>query len=184
LPDIVEAYIGAIFIDSGFNYSVVQAFFDKHIRPFFVDMTIYDSFANNHPTTVLHHSLSQIYGCQAYQLLCEQVDSNVIGGKPKVMAGLMVHRTLVASVVGESGRYAKERVSKMANSELHGLTIKEFRHKFECGCVVSEEAEPEGAIATTVLHTEVEKLDAVAPTMQGSDTDSADVEMIVDEVIY
>lgn len=184
MPDIVEAYIGAIFIDSDFNYSVVQAFFDKHIRPFFVDMTIYDSFANNHPTTLLHHSLSQIYGCQAYQLLCEQVDSNVIGGKPKVMAGLMVHRTLVASVVGESGRYAKEKASKMANSELHGLTIKEFKHKFECDCVASENMVMEFSGATGVVETELGKSNAVAARMEASDTDFTDVEMIVDEVIY
>lgn len=46
----------------------------------------------------------------------------------------MVHRTLVASVVGESGRYAKEKASKRANMELQGLTVKEFKHKFGCDC--------------------------------------------------
>ena len=137
----MEAYIGAVFIDSGFNYTHVQSFFNKHIRPFFADMTIYDSFANNHPTTLLHHTLSQVYNCQAYQLLCARVDSNVIGGKPKVMAGLMIHRSLVASVVGESGRYAKERASKMANGELQGLTVKEFKHRFGCDCTGVEDGD-------------------------------------------
>ena len=134
----MEAYIGAVFIDSGFDYSQVQYFFKTHILPFFRDMTIYDSFANNHPTTLLHHTLSQIYGCQAYQLLCEKVDSNVIGGKTRVMAGLMIHRTAVAQVMGESGRYAKERASKLANGELQGLTVKEFRHRFGCDCKMPE----------------------------------------------
>jgi len=50
LPDIVEAYIGAIFVDSNFNYGEVQRFFDEHIKYFFENMTIYDTFANNHPT--------------------------------------------------------------------------------------------------------------------------------------
>lgn len=49
LPDMVEAYIGAIFIDSDFDYNEVQRFFDMHIQPYFEDMSIYDTFANNHP---------------------------------------------------------------------------------------------------------------------------------------
>ena len=50
----VEAYIGAIFIDSDFDYNEVQRFFDAHIKPYFEDMSIYDSFANNHP--VVRHT--------------------------------------------------------------------------------------------------------------------------------
>lgn len=49
LADMVESYVGAMFIDSDFNYGEVQKFFDMHIKPYFEDMTIYDSFANNHP---------------------------------------------------------------------------------------------------------------------------------------
>jgi endoribonuclease Dicer len=46
----VEAYVGAIFVDSNFDYNEVQRFFDTHMKPYFEDMTIYDTFANNHPT--------------------------------------------------------------------------------------------------------------------------------------
>ena len=53
LSDIVEAYIGAIFVDSEFSFAEVERFFDQHIRWFFEDMTIYDTFANNHPTVSL-----------------------------------------------------------------------------------------------------------------------------------
>ena len=49
LSDIVESYIGAIFVDSEFDFKQVERFFDDHIRWFFEDMSIYDSFANNHP---------------------------------------------------------------------------------------------------------------------------------------
>jgi len=45
----MEAYIGAVFIDSDFDYNEVQKFFDRHIKPYFADMSIYDSYANNHP---------------------------------------------------------------------------------------------------------------------------------------
>lgn len=49
LSDIVESYVGALFVDSEFNYAEVQRFFDDHIKWFFEDMKIYDTFANNHP---------------------------------------------------------------------------------------------------------------------------------------
>ncbi|KAH0556704.1 hypothetical protein GP486_005507 [Trichoglossum hirsutum] len=60
LPDVVEAYIGAIFVDSEFDYGEVERFFDTHIKRYFEDMSIYDSFANNHPTVRLPllHTLS------------------------------------------------------------------------------------------------------------------------------
>lgn len=50
LPDMLEAYLGAIFVDSGFDFTVIEAFFKRHILPFFHDMSIYDTFANRHPT--------------------------------------------------------------------------------------------------------------------------------------
>lgn len=46
----VEAYIAATFVDSDFDYSVVEKFFTEHIKPFFVDMSLYDTFASRHPT--------------------------------------------------------------------------------------------------------------------------------------
>lgn len=49
LPDILEAYVGALFVDSKFNYAEVQRFFDEHMKWYFEDMAIYDTFASNHP---------------------------------------------------------------------------------------------------------------------------------------
>ncbi|KAM0573918.1 hypothetical protein ACHAP9_001786 [Verticillium nonalfalfae] len=71
LSDVVEAYIGAIFVDSGYDYSQVQAFFEKHIRPFFADMALYDSFASSHPVTTLARMMQQDFGCQDWRLLTE-----------------------------------------------------------------------------------------------------------------
>ena len=53
LPDIVESYIGAIFVDSKFDYKEVERFFEAHVRWYFEDMSIYDTFANCHPTVSL-----------------------------------------------------------------------------------------------------------------------------------
>lgn len=46
----LEAFIAAIFVDSGFNYTVVEEFFNRHFGPYFTDMSLYDTFANKHPT--------------------------------------------------------------------------------------------------------------------------------------
>ena len=53
----VEAYLGAIFVDSNFDFGVVVAFYQRHIKPFFQDMAIYDTFANKHPTVSPHPHL-------------------------------------------------------------------------------------------------------------------------------
>lgn len=130
-----------MFIDSDFNYAEVQRFFDEHIEPFFVDMSIYDTYANNHPTVLMNHTLSQLYSCKAWRLLCETIDPSFIGGKQKHMAGLIVHSTLVAYSIGDSPRYSRDRASKEANHEMQGLTVAEFRDKYGCDCKLSEAVE-------------------------------------------
>jgi endoribonuclease Dicer len=56
----LEAYIAAIFVDSGFDYTVVEEFFNTHILPYFVDISLYDTFANRQPT-VRHFPLFKNY---------------------------------------------------------------------------------------------------------------------------
>lgn len=50
LSDMLEAYLGAIFIDTGLDFQVVESFYIKHFKPYFEDMSLYDTFANKHPT--------------------------------------------------------------------------------------------------------------------------------------
>lgn len=44
-------------MDSNFDFGVVEAFYHRHIKPFFQDMAIYDTFANKHPTVSPHPHL-------------------------------------------------------------------------------------------------------------------------------
>jgi endoribonuclease Dicer len=134
LPDIVEAYVGAIFVDSGFNYGVVQTFFDMHIKPFFEDMTIYDTFANNHPTTFLHNLLAIQLGCRDYRLLAEEVPQGDPGAPCKVVAGFVLHDRVVCHATSQSGRYAKVKASVKALELLQGLAPFEFRQRYGCDC--------------------------------------------------
>ena len=154
LSDIVESYVGAVFVDSGFDYSEVQKFFDNHVYWYFSDVAIYDSFAKKHPTTELQKLLSNQFNCLVYRLSTydhyrqdqtegiEQSDepaaillaSKAQKANPKVTAGIVIHDTLVQSVDRESGKCAKIAVCKLVLDKIRDLTREEFRSMFRCHC--------------------------------------------------
>ncbi|KAF2239938.1 hypothetical protein EV356DRAFT_438263 [Viridothelium virens] len=132
LPDIVEAYVGAIFVDSEFDYNQVQRFFDMHIKPFFEDMTIYDSFANDHPTVRLHHLLDNL-GCTRYRLMAKDTPYDETRTSTCI-AAVMIHENIIGKGTAASGKNAKVKASKDALTKIEGLARFEFRHKFKCDC--------------------------------------------------
>lgn len=141
LPDIVESFIGAMFIDSEFDYGQVQRFFQQHVQWYFEDMSIYDTFANNHPCTHLHQRLATGFGCMDYRLMAKELPG-VDGLESRdVVAVVMIHDRIVASAGGKGGRYARLRVAKRALEALDGLAPFEFRTKFLCDCRMDAEAE-------------------------------------------
>ncbi|KAJ9669608.1 Dicer-like protein 1 [Coniosporium apollinis] len=148
LPDIVEAFVGALFVDSGFDYGEVQRFFDLHIRWYFEDMAIYDTFANNHPTTHLHHLLSIEMACRDYRLLAQELPVvGTVGGK--CIAGLMIHDKVVAEGVAASGKNAKVKASVNALELIKGLAPFEYRARFGCDCR-PEELVDEAAVGDAI----------------------------------
>lgn len=134
LPDIVEAYIGAIFVDSEYNFSEVERFFDEHIKWYFEDMTLYDTFANKHPVTFLNNFLTLRMGCHKWALHARQLPDMGDGLPPQIFATVMVHNQIVTSKEGTSSRYAKVAVAKMALDMLAGLPLPEFRATYRCDC--------------------------------------------------
>jgi len=142
LPDIIEAYIGAIFVDSEYDYSEVEKFFNMHIKWYFKDMTIYDTFANKHPTTFLTKFLQTNMGCAEWSILTREV-KNVDGSKPAIVAMVLIHGQIVADAQAESSRYAKVAAAKEAQQLLSGLPLPEFRAKYECECRPEDEDEEE-----------------------------------------
>lgn len=148
LPDMVEAYLGAVFVDSGFNFEVVEAFFKRHVKPYFHDMSIYDTFANKHPTTYLHNKLTNEYGCTNYCLKAGEIptgDSSIVS----VLAAVIVHDSVIADGTASSGRYAKVKASEKALAVLEGLPAFEFRQKYHCNCRGAEES-TEADIGTAI----------------------------------
>ena len=143
LPDIVESYVGAMFIDSDFDYQTVRDFFERHVRWYFEDMSVYDTFVNSHPCTHLHNLLQTSFGCMDYRLMARELPTTdgVEMERKDVIAVVIVHGEVVAHSKGKSGRYARVRVANEAREMLQGLNAAEFRGRFGCNCRVEEMAE-------------------------------------------
>ncbi|KAL1967917.1 hypothetical protein VTN77DRAFT_2334 [Rasamsonia byssochlamydoides] len=151
LPDMVEAYLGAIFVDSCFCFDVIEDFYRTHIRPYFEDMSLYDSFANKHPTTFLHNRLSKDFGCTNYCLKAGEIPT-ADGAPTIVLAAVLVHNTVLAKETASSGRYAKIKASEAALGVLEGLHASEFRDQYQCDCLKVEQDDTlaNGAIGSAV----------------------------------
>ena len=131
----MESYVGALFVDSEYNYSEVEKFFNAHIRWFFEDMTIYDTFANNHPTTYLHNLLTLSFGCSSYRLMASEIPSIVPGSTiTTAIAVVMIHDEIMAEGQAASTKNAKVKASQSALSLLQGLTPFEYRLQYRCDC--------------------------------------------------
>ncbi|KAI9832203.1 MAG: Dicer-like protein 1 [Phylliscum demangeonii] len=155
LPDVIEAYVGAVFVDSEYNYHEVERFFEAHIKWFFEDMTIYDSFANKHPTNSLHNLLTSLQ-CHNYRLLAKEIPALTPGGSPSVLAAVMVHGEVVAEGHAASSRVAKVRASSSALEVLDRMKRADFRRLYRCACRVVEDGEV-GEVGEVVERTEEEK---------------------------
>lgn len=131
LSDLVESYLGAVMVDSEFDYGQAESFFEKHILWFFEDMEIYDGFANKHPTTFLHKKLTE-YGCMNYKLMCSDQPE---GLEPlRITAGVIIHEQVVATAESSGARYAKVRASHRCLQSLENMSVADFRKKFQCDC--------------------------------------------------
>jgi endoribonuclease Dicer len=134
LPDMMEAYVGAIFVDSEYNYGEVERFFEKQIRPYFENMELYDTYANKHPVTFLTNFLEHHMGCSNWNIYARQLPDIGNGLPPQIVATVMVHNQIIMSQQGTSGRYAKISVAKKALEMLKGLPLPEFRANYQCDC--------------------------------------------------
>lgn len=154
IPDVLEAYLGAVFVDSGYDYSEIQSFFARHMVPYFTDMRIYDTFANKHPVTFLTHFVFEKFGCHAYGLHSQEVevtDEQDIGtGRVVVVAAILIHGQVVEGARRESGRYAKVAAAQKSMTSLKSMTKEEFITEYGCDCKPGEAAEDINEIATPI----------------------------------
>jgi endoribonuclease Dicer len=137
LADVIEAYVAAIFVDSEFDFNVVQHFFDLHLKPFFVDMTTeaYENYGSNHPVIRLSRLLSVNFGCNELRTGALEIETLILGKRKAITAMIMIHGKVHFHALGQSARYARVRVSQAALEQLEGLPPYEFRSKYGCDCV-------------------------------------------------
>ncbi|KAL6812917.1 hypothetical protein GGI42DRAFT_364309 [Trichoderma sp. SZMC 28013] len=141
LADVVEALIGAMFVDSEYSFSVVLNFFTKFIQPFFEDMALYSSFASNHPVTALSHKLQAEFCCNQWKLHVANVPTSMdtgvaVASESDLLCALMVHGKVIAHATSsKSGMEAKVAVAKLALEKLALIQdAAQFRREMECDC--------------------------------------------------
>jgi endoribonuclease Dicer len=162
LPDVVEAYLGAVFVDSGFDYAgAVRSFFNAHVRPWFEDMRLYDAFAQNHPVTLLGGVMQTKFCCRDWRVLVREMpppnnqlaavaglmdpQGSGTGQGGQVVCAVRVHGQTVAHAVSASSRYGKISAAKKALALLEGMEVDQFRRAYGCACVL--EAGGNGALS-------------------------------------
>lgn len=150
LADLVESYLGAVLVDSGFDFREIEKFFEKHVKWFFEDIEAYDTFANRHPTTHLFRLLREEFRCRKSSP--EVIESSLSpsttrdgedddGAGDEAVTGIkvhvawFVHGKIVAASSGQGAKYAKVRASRAALKKLGKLKVDEFRKEWECDCV-------------------------------------------------
>ncbi|KAM0549771.1 hypothetical protein ACHAPJ_009210 [Fusarium lateritium] len=155
--DSIEALIGAMFVDSKYDYSVVENFFNKFIKPYFEDMALYDTFANKHPVTFLSKTMQQDIGCANWRISAEAVPCGAEEGmaalkESDVVAVFMVHQQVVTNSTSKSGRYAKVAVAKRALDMIKafGDDFAAAKKALGCDCKLGVEEIEQGDHGTAV----------------------------------
>ncbi|EHY54037.1 Dicer-like protein 1 [Exophiala dermatitidis] len=163
LADLVESYLGAVLVDSGFDFAEIEKFFDTHVEWFFRDIEAYDTFANRHPTTHLFRLLTEEFRCRKSrpEVIVQPVEPTTAntakggarndavgdeddGAGDEAVTGIVihvawfVHGRMVAVSHGQGAKYAKVRASKAALKILGKLKVDEFRKQWGCDCAQSQ----------------------------------------------
>lgn len=139
LSDVLEAVVGAMFVDSGYNYQVVQDFFDQFIRPYFEDMAPYDTYAAGNAVTVLTKLMQDVFQCRSWRLCVAVVPCGSETGasaltEENVVCAMMVHGKAVDSQIRGNGREAKAGVAARVLQQVQGLDRDTFRGRMGCDC--------------------------------------------------
>lgn len=148
LADVVEALIGAMFVDSKFDYSVVRQFFHTVIEPYFKEIDQYHDFGRSRTVTEASHTLTNKFHCVKWRFcvsLIPRSTENGIGAltESDCVCALLIHEKVLWHAVGASGQEAKVEVAKTALREMENMSLEGFTKKMSCDCTDHESKEPE-----------------------------------------
>jgi endoribonuclease Dicer len=153
LADVVESYVGAIFIDSGFRFEFVEEFFNKHILPYFLDIDQRETYAESNARRKLQSLISQRYNCnglwvesEAAALMNNKKNSQSRDGRGRrfatTQAAVLVHSKVIAQAEAASSQEAKTLASKdaiIALERFKDRPTREFREFVGCDCATAED---------------------------------------------
>ncbi|KKA28156.1 hypothetical protein TD95_004288 [Thielaviopsis punctulata] len=139
LPDILEAYVGAMFLDSGLDYGVVHQFFVNHVKPYFEDMGLYDSYANRHPVTYLVKKVQGEFRCIRWSMVTREKPLGLEAGAELlktscVAAGFVIHGQVVGVGEEEEVRFAKVQAALQVTEKISRMSLEDYRVEFGCDC--------------------------------------------------
>lgn len=141
LADVVEALVGAMFVDSEYSFSVVVSFFTKFVQPFFENIGLETSYSLNHPINATVHKLHIDFGCNQWKFHMASVPAPLETGvavlaESDVLCALMVHDKVVAHATSsKNGHHAKVAVAKLALEKLTAIQDADlFRAEMGCDC--------------------------------------------------
>ncbi|KAK5625395.1 hypothetical protein RRF57_001111 [Xylaria bambusicola] len=118
-----------------YDYGEVQRFFNTHILPYFEDIRLYDTYANNHPVTLLSQVLNTEFCCKRWRVMVSETDDEDREfAATKVVAGIMIHGIVRENAYASSGSNAKSKAAQKMLNKLKETTLDEFRKGFNCTC--------------------------------------------------
>ncbi|ATY67483.1 RNase3 domain [Cordyceps militaris] len=138
LADVVEALIGAMFVDARYDYAVVRRFFEAFVRPHIDDMDGYDALGAGHVVTQAAHAL-QGYGCRRWRFCMAEVPCESRTGLLAITASdyvcaLVIHSKVHWHAKAASTIDAKSKVAAMALGHLHRVSPDAYRAEMGCDC--------------------------------------------------
>ena len=154
--DVVESLVGAMFIDSDFDFGVVERFFNTHVRPCFDNEVLHSEVAHAHPMTVLVHMLKRRFRCVGFGAHTNILDSTnniaadsstsadpntaaaaaptsidprivtAIRSSPQVHVTLQIHAVTLSTSTAQSGKVAKSRAARAGTTILRAIAARGY----------------------------------------------------------
>lgn len=142
LADVAEALLGAMFVDSRYDYNVVRGFFQRFIQPHLDDVGSAEALGPGHVVTRAVHLLQRQHGCSKWRFCVSEVPCESRMGLRALtdsdcVCALLIHGDVRWHAKGGSGMEAKSKVAALALAELESLDRDVYRVKMKCDCDVS-----------------------------------------------
>lgn len=139
LADVMEALIGAMFVDSRFDYNVIRQFFHTVIEPHFKDIDQFHEFGRSRTVTEASHMLTNKFHCVKWRFCVSLIPASTENGivaltENDCVCALLIHEKVLWHAVGASGQEAKVEVARIALREMETMSLESFTEKMNCDC--------------------------------------------------